>query len=282
MIFGDILKFRISSPKTKKGSIPIVDGISLYRGISDLLVYSACAEISLQKSFLKKLGRALDFIKTCQIGQSQYGSYVANIQCQLERPRYLNQETNLKLLPFGRKTVLRILKGINNLNESIQEENVNLIINNYNEGLNANMCDTLVDIIDIGQNNDINISTCFEPVWGIPENIITDLSITPYARGYLEEASKTLRAENPEEKRELKGYVYQLTKKPEEEENTIRILASDDEGEALPVKIILDKESYDRAIDAHKDYKLIRITGTLNKVGRLWYLDNPEKLDIID
>ena len=36
--FGDLLKFQISTPKTKKGTIPINDGISLYKSISDLPV----------------------------------------------------------------------------------------------------------------------------------------------------------------------------------------------------------------------------------------------------
>jgi hypothetical protein len=280
LIFSDLLKFQISTPKTKKGSIPIIDGITLYKGISDLLVYSACAEISLQKSFLKKLGRALDFIKTCQIAQSQYGSYVANIQCQLERPKYLDPETNRRLSPLGRKTVLRILKGINNLNSSIQEETVNPIINNYDVGLNANMCDTLIDIIEIGQNNDIKISTNLEPIWGIPENITTDVFITPYAKVYLQEASEKLREENPEERRELKGHVFQLRRKPDEEENTIRVLAFDEEGEPLPVIVKVDEASYQLAIDAHKFDKLIKIKGILTKIGRTWYLDNPEPIEI--
>jgi len=280
--FGDLLKFQISTPKTKKGTIPINDGISLYKSISDLLVYSACAEISLQKSYLRRLGHAVDFVKKCQIGQSQYGSFVANIHCQLDRPKYLDPEVNRKFIPFGRNTILRILRGINDIKDSIQEKTPEPIINNYNEGLNANMCDTLIDLIEIGQSNDINISTSLEPVWEIPENIITDPSITPYAKVYLTEASDKLRGENPEEKRELEGYVYQLTRKPDEEENTIRLLAFDEEKEALPVIIKLDAESYNLAIKAHAKSDLIRITGILKKDGRRWILDNIERLSIIN
>ena len=280
--FGDLLKFQISTPKTKKGTIPINDGISLYKSISDLLVYSACAEISLQKSYLRRLRHAVDFVKKCQIGQSQYGSFVANIHCQLDRPKYLDPEVNRKFIPFGRNTILRILRGINDIKDSIQEKTSEPIINNYNEGLNANMCDTLIDLIEIGQNSNINISTSLEPVWEIPENIITDPSITPYAKAYLMEASEKLRGENPEEKRELEGYVYQLTRRPDEEENTIRLLAFDEENEALPVIIKLDAESYNLAIKAHEKSDLIRITGILKKDGRRWILDNIEGLSIIN
>ncbi len=200
--FGDVLKFQISTPNTKKGSIPINDGITLYKSISDLIVYGACAEISLQKSYLRKLKQGVDFVENCQIGQSQYGSFVANIYCQLDRPKYLDPNINRRHIPFGRKIVLRILKGINDIQESIDTKTPEPIINNYTVGLNANMCDTLIEILEVGQGNDINIKTSLEPVWEIPENIVTDISITPYARAYLVEASKALRAENPEEKRE--------------------------------------------------------------------------------
>ena len=281
--FGDLLKFQISTPKTKTGNIPIDDGITLYKNISDLLIYSACAEISLQKSYLRKLKSAVNFIETCQIGQSQYGSFVANIHCTLERPRYLNKEINRKFTPLGRKTVLRILIGINNIKDSIREDTPEPIINNYSKGLNANMCDTLIEIIDIGNSSDINIATSLEPVWEIPENIITDLSITPYAKAYLMEASDKLRGETPEEKRELEGYVYQLTRRPNEEDNTIRLLAFDEDKEVLPVTIKLDAESYNLALKAHEKSDLIRITGILKKDGRRrWILDNIERLYIVN
>ena len=41
--FGDLLKFHISSTKTKMGSIPMKDGINLYENVSDLIIYSACS-----------------------------------------------------------------------------------------------------------------------------------------------------------------------------------------------------------------------------------------------
>lgn len=278
--FGDLLKIQIATPKTKTGNIPIDDGITLYKSIYDLLIYSACAEISLQKSYLRKLKNAVNFIETCQIGQSQYGSFVANIHCLLNRPRYLNPESNVNTTPLGRKTVLRILRGINNIKDSIQENTPEPIINNYNEGLNANMCDTLIDIIDIGYGSDIKISTSFEPVWEIPDSIITDLSITPYAKAYLVEASDNLRGENLEEKLELEGYVYQLTSRPNIEEKTIRLLAFDEKKEVLPVIAKLDAESYNLAIRAHENADLIKITGILKKDGRRWIIDNIESVSI--
>lgn len=286
--FGDLLKFRISTPNTKIGNIPMTDGIGLYQSISDFLIYGACAELSPQKSYPRKYREAKDLIKTCQIGQSQYGSFIANIQCRLQRPRTTGMDLELNFIgsnpleqPLGRKTVLRILTGLKNVNECIQEESSEPIVNNYKEGLNANMCDTLANIIEIGLGNEINISANLEPKWAFPDNINTNYIIQPSSKGYLIEASDILMGENPEERITLEGYVFQLKRKSPEEDNSIRMYL-DEDGEITPVEVKLDSESYDLAIDAHKYSQRIKITGILKKVNRKWYLNNPEGLEIFD
>jgi len=286
--FGDLLKFRISTPTTKMGNIPMMDGICLYQSISDFLIYSACAELSPQKNYRRIYREAKDLIKSCQIGQSQYGSFIANIQCRLQRPRTTGMDLELNSIgsnpiepPLGRKTVLRILTGLKNVKESILEESSEPIVNNYQEGLNANMCDTLADIIEIGLGNEINISANLEPKWALQDNIITNYIIPPSSKGYLVEASDILMGENPEERITLEGYVIQLKRKSPEEDNSIRMLI-DKDGDLKPVEVKLDRESYDLAIDAHKNSQLIEITGILKKVVRKWYLNNPEGLKILD
>jgi hypothetical protein len=272
LIFSDLLKVQISTPETKIGSIPINQGILLYECVNDLLVYSACAEIS-----------ATDFVETCLIGQSQYGSFIANIHCRLERPK---QEVLFGDLtaPFGRKTLLRILRGLKNVEESIQEESPDPIVNNYREGLNANMCGTLVDIVRIGLGNDLEFSTNLEPIFPIPEDIRTDTSLRPSSEGYLREAEDILKGEISKEKRELSGYVFQLRRKPGEEgeKGIIKMFTVNEDGKLLPVKVKLDDEPYRLAIDAHKNEKMIRITGILEKVGSTWQLTEPECLEITD
>ena len=284
LIFGDLLKVQISTPKTKVGSIPINQGISLYESAYDLLVYSACAELNPQKSFLRKFKEAMESVETYRIGQSQYGCFVANIHCQLDRPTQTALFRGLTA-PFGRNTMLRILRGLESIEESIQEESPDPIVNNYRAGLNANMCDTLEDIVGIGLGNDLRFSTNLEPIIPIPEDIRTDILLRPSAEGYLVEASEILKEETPKEKRELRGYVFQLRRKPEEDgekERVIRIITSDEEGTALPVTIKLDEKSYQLAIDAHKDSKKIRVTGILEKKGRIWYLNNSEGIELIN
>ena len=284
LIFGDLLKVQISTPKTRIGSIPINQGILLYKSVYDLLVYGACAELNLQKSFSRKFKEAIKSVETYRIGQSQYGSFVANIHCQLDRPENLQMdlEGNVASPPFGREILLRVLRGIMTVEDSIREESPDPIIDNYSIGLNANMCDTLVDIVKIGLGTGLNISANLEPIWSTPSDIHTDILLHPSAEAYLVEAAEILKEETPKEKRELIGYVFLLRKKPTEKENIIRMLTFDEEGEAIPVTIKPDDNSYQLAINSHKDSKMIRVTGILEKRGRIWYLNEPEGMEMID
>jgi len=283
LIFGDLLKFRIPTPKTKIGSIPIKQGISLYQSVYDLLVYSTCAEIDLQKNVSRVFNDAMESVETYRIGQSQYGSFVANIHCQLERPKLqqMDLQGNFIPTPFGRGAILRVIRGVMNVEDSIREESSDPIVDNYSTGLNANMCNTLVDIVDIGIGNDLDISVNLEPMWPTPSDIHTAISLQPSAKGYLIEAAKILKGDTHKEKRELSGYVFQLRKKPTEKENVVRIVILEEDG-AMPVTIKPDDDSYRLAIDAHKDRKMIRVTGILEKRGRTWYLDEPEGIEIIN
>ena len=278
--FGDILKFQISNSKTRNGNIPISEGIDLYQSISNLIIYGACGELYPdKKSFPRKHREAKDLIKNCQIGQSQYGSFIANIHYQLERPPE-SIDLDLEMYPIpplGRKTILRIFNGLENVNESIQIENPEPIISNYKHGLNANMCDMLVEIIKTGLGNDINISANLEPAWTLPE-LNKNFVLQPSSQSYLMEASDILTGENPEETITLVGEVILLSRMTEEEK-TIKILTTFEDDIIVTIK--LDDESYNMAITAHSSHSKIQITGILKKVGRRWLLNRPEGLDIL-
>jgi hypothetical protein len=281
LIFGDSIRFKISNPETKNGSIPISEGVTLYQNARDLLIYGACAETSSKKNFPRVLEDAVEFTEDCLIGQSQYGSFIANIHCKFERPTLKDLEGNF-VPPLGRNIVLRILRGFENIRESTEEGNSEPIVKNYLNGLNANMCDTLAEIINVGVGNDIDISASLEPILKVPEGIHTDFILQPSSVDYLMEASKILKGEVPDEKLELEGLVFQLTKKSPEDENIIKIYAIHEDKGVIPITIKLDVESYNVAIDAHKNRKPIRIAGILQKRGRTWFLKNPEGLKTID
>jgi hypothetical protein len=281
---GDSLKIEVSNMETAKGSIPLPKGISMYEGVRDLFVYSACAELDpITKNFRRKFKSAINLAEKCLIGQTQYGSFVANIYCPTRRPRdrtLFVEPTS----PFERRVLLRILRGLDDINDSIEADNPDPIVNNYRNGLNSNMCNALITIIEIGMSSNIIITPNLEPIWPIPAEVKDKYIINNLSKYYLEKASEILKGQPSEIERLLKGYILRLQRSEDEEEGTIELIVIDEDDPNINfrVKTKLEPDMYQMAIEAHRGKKNIRIRGMLKKLGSKWYLDSPSELEIIN
>jgi len=282
--FCDLFKFFVSTISTRSGNIPMKEGIPLYNNINDLLIYSACAELFPEKRVIpKSLKIASNFANSCLIAPSNYGSYVANILCPI--PSKESQGVVIdEHPPLERRSVIRILRGLENVIDAVETKTPDPIVKNYQRGLNSNMCEALVGIIEIAKGNDLRIQANLSPSWSIPDDIVTDISLIPSSKDYLEAASDIFAEENVKsESVPLVGLALSLTRNPKEEdkERTIRLVTSIEGLGVKTVTVPLDEASYRKAIDAHKDFKFISIRGNLEKINKRWYLSNPEDLEII-
>lgn len=284
LVFGDLLKFHIATESTKDGNIPIGEGLTLYDDIRDILIFSASAELFPGKRiFPRRLKAAVDFAESSLIAPSNYGSYIANILCPLPRKESHGVVID-EYPPLPRRAVVRILRGLKDVSEAVYKESTDPIINNYQKGLNANMCEALAGIIESAKGNDLNISTNLAPPWPKPEDIPTEVTLNSSSKEYLEAAAEIFDEQIAKGKCSLIGMALNLTRNPKEEEKerVIRLVTQIEGRGTTSVIIPLDEASYRNAVDAHKDLKLIRVNGDLEKIGRRWYLNNPEKLEVIN
>lgn len=280
--FADCIKTRIL--EAKKGMIPLEQGILLYEGLLNLITFSASSEFEKTpvKRFSRKLDRAVTYAETSLMGQSELGSYVANVYLPLRRPnpdfRWVEEGE------FSRRVVLRILRGLKNLDESVKEARPNPIIDNYATGLNSNMCDALISIIETGMGNAVIFNAILEPTIPIPDGISTEFILKPSDRPYLKKAIDELKEEkDEEEERTFFGYVS-LLKRPEEiEKGMIRLRSIDAENNITRnIMIELNPSAYHEAVNAHGKKMYIRIKGILERVGRRWFLRNPNNLEVLE
>ncbi|OPY49354.1 MAG: hypothetical protein A4E49_03177 [Methanosaeta sp. PtaU1.Bin112] len=281
LYFADCLKTRII--EAKRGMIPLDQGISLYKGMLELITYSACAEYEPHiKRFPRKLDRAINYAETSLMGQSEVGSYIANIYIPLERKKSAFAWDTTS--PFARKVVLRILRGLDDLYDSVKEDNSDPIIDNYRKGLNSNMCDALINIIEVGMGNNIIVSAVLEPAYPLPDNISTEFILTPQSKNYLQDARSKLREDAPqEEERSFIGYVRLLTRPEEVEKGTIILRTIDVErNKTINIKMDLNDFDYKLAVEAHTARRYVFVKGILERKGKWWILENPHKLGILE
>lgn len=278
--FADCLKTKIL--EARAGMIPLNQGIFLYRSVLDLITFSACGEFDPLKKFPRKMEKASKYAETSLLGQSELGSYVANIFLPLGRhpPDY----PWVAVDPFPRKVVLRILRGLGDLADSVKDRNVDPIINNYKKGFNANMCDAVINIINSGMGNKVIMSAILEPAFDVPDDISTNFVLNPSDKHYLNDAVNILEEGTPhEEERSFIGYV-KLLSRPEEREKGVIVLISPDPitNRSINIRMELSPSDYHKAVDAH-DLKLyVKVRGILEKVGYRWSLKDAHDLEVFD
>lgn len=282
LILADCLKTKII--EARKGMIPLNQGVSLYQGLLDLIIYSAGAEFEppAKKRHPRKSGNAIKYAESSLMGQSELGSYVANIFIPLPRP---NTEFSWTITePFPRKVVLRILRGLEDLTDSILENSPDPIIDNYSRGLNAGMCEALLNIIDAGIGNRVLLDAALEPLYLPPEDISTEFTLSYSDKRFLAEAMDALIKEDPiVEERAFFGYPEILASPQEVEKGTIKLKSFDIErNKTITIKIELNKPDYQKAYDAHGGKKFIRIKGILLNIRGRWHLEDPQELEVLE
>lgn len=275
--------------KPKTNDIPLEKAASYIRKIRQFFNYGASVEAEPRKSFTKSTKEGREFVeKSCFLGHTIKGSFGFTIETTL-LPRSqitLYGEKETQVPPFERRVIERLARGIKYAQESVMEGNPDILINSYEIGLNANMCDALSDIIEEFN----NIETEFYISWSHsyePDEKLKDIRVIldSKTQNYLNSASKSLSGASESENVTLFGKIIEL-KRPydsngddvPEGENHIVIR---DESEKN-VSILLDEIDYKNACDAHRDKKNVSIQGTLEKKGKFWVLRGSYNFKIIN
>src|SRR5437867_13322018 len=73
---ADVLRFRIISPQAESGSLSLLGGISLLEGAKRAIMSSACSVEQPQKHHPRMRDEATQLVASCQLGQTERGSYV--------------------------------------------------------------------------------------------------------------------------------------------------------------------------------------------------------------
>src|SRR5439155_24544675 len=77
---ADVLRLQMESREAEGGTLPLDEGLRLLEGGRDLLLAAACSAHQPQAYFLRQsYAPAQDFLRSCRVGQTERGSFVATI-----------------------------------------------------------------------------------------------------------------------------------------------------------------------------------------------------------
>lgn len=284
---NDILRVRVLNPGENKFSIPLDIAASEIEALKTLFIYAATSEVKPRPSFDRPLSNGIKYANQCQFGHTFEGSFGFTINSPIKLADYsqlsLFEEEPIEI-SFERKVMERIANGFIDIEKANENKDINIIVDDFENGLNSKMCDSLIALsIEKSKQIEYSIewSTRIKPSKEI--DLFSNLIIEEPKLEIIEEASKKLKFVEPFDEIVI-GPIITLhsNKEPFSDEDFTRtaIIKHEFEGRKIDVKLELDKKGYEVAYNAHGEGKTVQVEGSLFKKGSTWRMINIKKVDM--
>ncbi|PKM65352.1 MAG: hypothetical protein CVU95_15565 [Firmicutes bacterium HGW-Firmicutes-2] len=276
----DILSLRIISSSSRNGSIPLELASRLVMGIKDLIIYSVCNETRPIPVVPRMTKDSIKYANEFRFAQTQKGSYIVNIESQdiFEDGIQLGMN-DMHDYPMTRKAIERIQRGFELIANVKDESKLQDI--SYHCGLNANMCDAILEITDYQGDIEIESKVNWANYMPQSKEIPDTISLKSIDFAVMKRLSDFYRNEENYVEVDIVGYVSTLHKKwvdykEKRAKDRVVTIIWIVEGDIHYVKTQLTEDDYKVACDAHRDSRPIEISGTLDKSRNRWFLENPQ------
>ncbi|MBT9588266.1 hypothetical protein IV102_33320 [bacterium] len=252
---------------------------------SKLLGAAACAESKPSAYFMKSTALSKEFVENCRLAHTVTGSFGFRIESPLDQTASVLGTLTDAERPFRRRVLERLMHGLRLAEDAVLTQDPGRITTEYGVGLNANMCESLMEIADLAGDKEAEFSAQWSPL------------VTPRYRGgsvkvgsrwhpVLAAASSSLR-EVPLLKRvSVLGKIVALRSgaAPVDDgypEHHLVQIESREHGRRITVRITMSAYDYRQACDAHRDGQTVAVQGVLEKQGKLWVLSSPSQFHVV-
>lgn len=145
---ADIVRFRVTSPATDGGSIPLAEGIRLLEGAKRSLLAAAHSVLNPVRHHPRmRRSEAQQLLSKCHMGQTERGSFAISISCPLraveaDQPLLAGVET------FTRKAVSALLRSVHQIVQAIDADEVQQLLTPAEDQIpvSVNLCDALLQM----------------------------------------------------------------------------------------------------------------------------------------
>ena len=278
LVTADRDVIRVRSPGAHDdGSIPFDTGLDLLQGSREMLLAAASSLSNPQSLYRAGANRhATEHLQRMSLGQTEQGSFVVTILSPaISQPiqmTYLSED-RLDADPFARLVTRRVAQALaatRNATERTISGTDHAFSDAVQDGVSANMCEAIVQLI--GPFSALDISFSWARTY--PRNTAREsVRFVSADAPVLEEAARAFRGREPMPDIQLFGFVRQLTRQEKEIDGAITICAPIEDS-IQSVTAVLSQADYIRAIEAHRDKAAVIATGDLERVGQRWRLVN--------
>lgn len=275
-VYSDRIEFRIKSAISEDGKLPLNYASQCIEGLKDLILYSACAEKTVQPVCARATEYAKKYLENFKLAQTEMGSFVINIETKVVDEKLKDEMLFEDLeppFPMEHKIIERIATGMKQVNECIENKKKlsDITEDGYKTGITANMCEAFLKLKP--DSADIEIDTTIRYASALTKlaNNENHITINHLHFSAFNEISKIYRDTIEVKDEVIRGTIKSLSSK---EQNTKYIsLTTNYNGKERNINMELSEADNKLACDAYKYERSVEVSGELDMSNHVWTLN---------
>ncbi len=289
---ADILRLQVSAPDATLGALPLDEGIRLFDGARSLLLAAACSARQAAAYYPRQAYKeALEFLRACQLGQTERGSFVARILApvppQISSQRELfetDEDAWFATEPFARQSTIRLMTALGHIRGAIDSGDYGRILDGVDVGVSANLCEAVASMQPEGDQSHLRIRMTWSSSRPrLPKDVESVVGFSQAAFAIIGESGRELRGQESPARTRIEGRVITLKADlslVDGFEGTV-ILKAVVGGAPTRVQVVLGPEQYKEACNAHRDGRAVAVSGLLQREAKLYHLLQPQDFSVI-
>ena len=291
---GDELKFR-KETSSVRGAISWTAGEELIQSARETIIASAKATADRRSYFgNSNYFLAKEFLNSVLMGQTEIGSYVLTAYTPPQQRFFerKSQKTAPGAIPgdgahSGRDVVEVMTEALKATRSAIdyyqKTSSMDEFFENVQVGVSreltqaikklVNQSDGASVIVEVNENDELGLE------YAVPRKRITEVEFRPTDFSVLERASANLGKPQEIDSVTVVGTVDLLTRRV----GTVGVIGLQviEGSRARRVRVRLPNDSYDIALEAHRNNDAIRVTGRQEREGNFYWLYEPSRVSIV-
>jgi hypothetical protein len=232
-------------------------------------------------------------MRTCRIGQTERGSYVATIIApvppELTPSLFsgLADEGSMAMEPYERRVTLQLMAALQVIHGAIQTGKPKQILEGVGRGVSANLCEALASMGPTSPQGRLEIAMS----WArnrprVPRALPQKVSFAQGEFVIIREAGRRLREDVGPRRERIEGAIISLQAEPRQLFGAFEgrvIVRAEVEGRWARIRFLLGQEEYVRACNAHRDRHRVAVTGILHRDAsmKVFELSQPQGFEVL-
>jgi hypothetical protein len=274
---SDVLRFRVVSPETAQGTMPLEEAIDLLGGAKKALLAAACSVVAPYRRHHPRLSRteAQEMLEACRMGQTERGSFAVTVACPVQA---VEDDSSSEEIPFVRKATQVVMTSAQRLFESIEKGDLEEVERAPVGGasVTSNFCEALLTMQPPQDRSYLAISCSWAP--GHPMTSSQVPREVTFRSEHFPALEKIYRKLQPAEEPQpdlFAGYVATLNGEMGSDgrmhgEVTLLLLH---EETPVRVRVELSADAYSVANEAHMEGGIVTVRGILHRGRRVHRLN---------